>query len=144
MAIEAEPACEPITHAPPGPRFELIEDTNREALKRSGRQWPFSRPALVKGGAKNQPAFKILLPPDQSAHLFLRPKIRHGRATFSDINVSRLPDQTMALASFEKASGIHARVEAGDALFIPRRIWHSVVSLEPSIRHVRPHTFRGG
>ncbi len=293
MAIEADPGLSPSahspTHAPLGPRFELIEETNWEAVKRSGRVWPFSRPVLVKGGVKESPAFKkwsfehlasicesnssaapvkftdglveqgvtkgrpflpvapylrelgkialktpdpeagllprarldqlrqhpagerfhlnwahmqsfrpttlylaqwdilekfpelrkdlaiknlwpgcrmtweyvfmgpantvtglhndfphnwfcqlagtkefILFPPDQSAHLCPARKYDWG-ATLSDINVSRLPEQTVELASFEKASGIYARVEAGDALFIPRRTWHSVVSLAPSI-----------
>lgn len=74
----------------------------------------------------------ILFPPDQGKHLCASKKYDWG-ATLSDINVSRLPDQPGTLASFEKANGIYARVEAGDALFIPRRTWHSVVSLEPSI-----------
>jgi hypothetical protein len=74
----------------------------------------------------------ILFPPDQSRHLCASNKYDWG-ATLSDINISHLPDQPAKLASFEKASGIYARVEAGDALFIPRRTWHSVVSLEPSI-----------
>jgi hypothetical protein len=74
----------------------------------------------------------ILFPPDQSPHLCTAKKYDWG-ATLSEINVSRLPLQTAELASFEKAKGIYARVEVGDALFIPRRTWHSVVSLEPSI-----------
>ena len=36
-------------------------------------------------------------------------------------------------SQFEKAHGWYARVEAGDALFIPRQNWHAVVALEPSI-----------
>ena len=28
---------------------------------------------------------------------------------------------------------MYARVEAGDALFIPKRTWHAVVALEPSV-----------
>jgi Cupin-like domain len=74
----------------------------------------------------------ILFPPDQSEHLCAAKKYDWG-ATLSDINVSRLPTQPKELASFEKARGIYARVEAGDALFIPKRTWHSVVSAEPSI-----------
>jgi hypothetical protein len=74
----------------------------------------------------------ILFSPDQRQHMCPAAKYDWG-ATLSDINVSRLPEQVRELASFEKAHGYHARVEAGDALFIPRRTWHSVVSAEPSI-----------
>lgn len=74
----------------------------------------------------------ILFPPDQRQHMCPAKKYDWG-ATLSDINVSRLPEQAKELASFEKANGIYARVEAGDALFVPRRTWHSVVSAEPSI-----------
>ncbi|MES2415772.1 MAG: cupin-like domain-containing protein [Pseudomonadota bacterium] len=74
----------------------------------------------------------ILFPPTQKQHMCAAKKYDWG-ATLSDINVSRLPQQAKELASFEKAKGIYARVEAGDALFIPRRTWHSVVSFEPSI-----------
>jgi hypothetical protein len=74
----------------------------------------------------------ILFPPDQRQHMCPAKKYDWG-ATLSDINVSRLAEQAKELASFEKANGIYARVEAGDALFVPRRTWHSVVSVEPSI-----------
>lgn len=74
----------------------------------------------------------ILFPPDQRQHMCPAQKYDWG-ATLSDINVSCLPSQAKELASFEKARGIYARVEAGDALFVPKRTWHSVVSLEPSI-----------
>ena len=74
----------------------------------------------------------ILFAPEQSQYLCAAKKYDWG-ATLSDINVSRLPEQTEELASFEKAQGVYARVDAGDALFIPKRFWHSVVSSEPSI-----------
>ena len=74
----------------------------------------------------------ILFAPEQSAHLCPARKYDWG-ATLSDINISRLTEQTAALAAFQKAHGTYARVEAGDALFVPRRTWHSVVSLAPSI-----------
>lgn len=78
----------------------------------------------------------MLFAPDQSQHLHAAKKYDWG-ATLSDINVSRLhepgPQQSALLADFEKAQGMYARVEAGDALFIPKRHWHSVVSSEPSI-----------
>lgn len=289
--IEAEPVDTAATHVPVGPSFEMVEETTWDALKASGRQWPFDRPVLVKGGVQHWPAFRqwsfesladrcagdalqapvkftdglveqgvtkgrpflqvtpylralgqaalkapdpaagwlpmarraalqsgerfylnwahmqsfrpttlylaqwdilekfpalrqdlaikslwpdhsrlqrrltweyiflgpahtvtglhndfphnwfcqfkgskefILFPPDQSAYLCAAQKYDWG-ATLSDINVSRLHDQPEELAAFEKAAGIYARVEAGDALFIPKRTWHSVVSLEPSI-----------
>lgn len=288
LPIEAERVTEPPREVPVGPSFELIEETTWEALKASGRRWPFARPVLVKGGVKHWPAFSqwsfehlakvcesqgseapvkftdglveqgvtkgrpflpvapylrelgkaalkpadpeaglltlarlahlrerpgerfhlnwahmqsfrpttlylaqwdilqkfpelrqdlrikslwpgmrmtweyvfmgpantvtglhndfphnwftqltgtkefILFPPDQRAHMCPARKYDWG-ATLSDINVSRLPGQPQELASFEKAHGIYARVEAGDALFVPRRTWHSVVSREPSI-----------
>ena len=74
----------------------------------------------------------MLFAPDQSPQLCPAKKYDWG-ATLSDINVSRLPEQPDERAAFEKAQGLYARVEAGDALFIPRRTWHSVVSSEPSI-----------
>jgi lysine-specific demethylase 8 len=54
-------------------------------------------------------------------------------AILSDINISQLDRQPDKLKEFEKTQGLYARVEAGDALFIPKRTWHAVVSLEPSI-----------
>ncbi|WP_068833717.1 cupin-like domain-containing protein [Polaromonas jejuensis] len=287
--IEAEPVKHAPVHIPTGPSFEVVEETTWEALKASGRQWPFSRPVLVKGGVKHWPAARIwsfehlagicegsgseapvkftdglveqgvtkgrpflpvapylrelgkaaqkephpaagllpkarleelrqcppgerfhlnwahmqsfrpttlylaqwdilqkfpklredllikslwpgqrmtweyvfmgpantvtglhndfphnwfcqiagtkeflLFPPEQSPHMCPAKKYDWG-ATLSDINVSRLPEQPKELASFEKAHGLYARVEAGDALFVPKRTWHSVVSVEPSI-----------
>ncbi len=293
MLIEAQKLAAPASPAPAGPSFELIEEITWDELRRSGRQFPFERPLLVKGGVKHWPAFSkwsfehladicesqgaqapvkftdglveqgvtkgrpflpvapylrelgkaaqkaadpeaglisrarlaqirqqpagqrfhlnwahmqsfrpttlylaqwdilekyrqlrldllikslwpglrmtweyvflgpantvtglhndfphnwfcqfrgvkefMLFAPDQSAHLHPARKYDWG-ATLSEINVSRLHEdgeqRANQLASFEKASGIYARVEAGDALFIPKRTWHSVVSLEPSI-----------
>jgi Cupin-like domain len=74
----------------------------------------------------------ILFPPDQSPHMCKALKYDWG-ATLSDINITRLDGQPRERAAFARAHGLYARVEAGDALFIPRRNWHSVVSLEPSI-----------
>lgn len=74
----------------------------------------------------------ILFPPDQSPYMCPAQKYDWG-ATLSDINISRLPEQPSERARFEQASGLYARVEAGDALFIPKRTWHSVVALQPSI-----------
>jgi Cupin-like domain len=76
----------------------------------------------------------ILFPPDQSEHLCASQKYDWG-ATLSDINIAQLhtPEQAAERAKFAKAKGIYARVEAGDALFIPKRTWHAVVSHQPSI-----------
>jgi lysine-specific demethylase 8 len=74
----------------------------------------------------------ILFPPDQAPCMCKSRKYDWG-ATLSDIDISRLEEQPRECALFEKAHGFYARVEAGDALFIPRRTWHAVVALEPSI-----------
>lgn len=74
----------------------------------------------------------LLFPPDQSAHLCKSRKYDWG-ATLSDIDISRLDEQPREEAAFARAQGLYARVEAGDALFVPSKTWHAVVSLEPSI-----------
>ena len=58
LPIEAEPVTTAPTIVPAGPGFELIEETTWDALKTAGRQWPFDRPVLVKGGVKHWPAFR--------------------------------------------------------------------------------------
>jgi hypothetical protein len=74
----------------------------------------------------------IVFPPDQSRHLCKSRKYDWG-ATLSDIDITRLGEQPRERAALARAHGLYARVEAGDALFIPRRNWHAVVSQEPSI-----------
>ncbi|MEM4989227.1 cupin-like domain-containing protein [Collimonas sp. H4R21] len=74
----------------------------------------------------------ILFPPEQTPHMCISEKYDWG-AILSDINISQLDRQPDKLKEFEKTQGLYARVEAGDALFIPKRTWHAVVSLEPSI-----------
>ena len=74
----------------------------------------------------------VLFPPNQAVHMCKSRKYDWG-ATLSDIDISRLDEQSRERAAFEHAQGLYARVEAGDALFIPRRTWHAVVALEPSI-----------
>ncbi len=74
----------------------------------------------------------ILFPPDQTPYMCKSRKYDWG-ATLSDIDISRLDELPRERAMFAQAHGLYARVEAGDALFIPRRTWHSVVALEPSI-----------
>ncbi|MDB5314090.1 MAG: cupin-like domain protein [Gemmataceae bacterium] len=74
----------------------------------------------------------ILVTPDQSRRMCPSKKFDWG-ATLSEIDITRLEEQPRELARFETVRGLYARVEAGDALFIPKRTWHSVVALEPSI-----------
>lgn len=74
----------------------------------------------------------LLFAPDQTKYMCKSKKYDWG-ATLSDINISRLDEQPKELAFFEKTQGLYARVEAGDALFIPKRTWHAVVAREPSI-----------
>lgn len=74
----------------------------------------------------------ILFPPDQTPYMSKSLKYDWG-ATLSDINISRLDEMPRERDLFAKARGLYARVESGDALFIPKRTWHAVVSLEPSV-----------
>ncbi|GEM_PF-280942 len=74
----------------------------------------------------------ILFPPSQNQHMCKSRKYDWG-ATLSDIDISRLDEQPRERTEFAKAHGWYARVEAGDALFIPKRNWHAVVAQEPSI-----------
>ena len=74
----------------------------------------------------------IIFPPDQTPNLCRSLKYDWG-ATLSDIDISRLDALPREKEQFAKAHGRYARVESGDALFIPKRNWHAVVSLEPSI-----------
>jgi lysine-specific demethylase 8 len=74
----------------------------------------------------------IVFPPSQRRYMCKSKKYDWG-ATLSDIDISRLDEQPREVAQFEKAHGFYARVEASDALYIPKRNWHAVVALEPSI-----------
>jgi len=74
----------------------------------------------------------ILFPPDQTPNMCRSKKYDWG-ATLSDIDISRVEHQRRELPHFNNLNGLYARVEAGDALFIPSRTWHAVVALEPSI-----------
>jgi hypothetical protein len=74
----------------------------------------------------------ILFPPHQAGFMCKSRKYDWG-ATLSDIDISRLEEQPQERAMLEKAQGLYARVEAGDALFIPKQTWHAVVAQEPSI-----------
>ncbi|GAC1631764.1 MAG: hypothetical protein NVS9B10_25470 [Nevskia sp.] len=74
----------------------------------------------------------MLFPPEQAPHLCKSKKYDWG-ATLSDINISRLDEQPEESAAFARAEGLYARVETGDALFVPSKTWHAVVSLMPSV-----------
>jgi lysine-specific demethylase 8 len=74
----------------------------------------------------------LLVPADQSHHMCQSRKFDWG-ATLSAIDISRPGEQVREWASFAKVRALYARVEAGDALFIPKGTWHAVVALEPSI-----------
>ncbi|VTR94119.1 cupin superfamily protein : Uncharacterized protein OS=Collimonas arenae GN=LT85_3754 PE=4 SV=1: Cupin_8 [Gemmata massiliana] len=73
----------------------------------------------------------LLVTPEQS-HLMCPSRKFDWGATLSAIDITR-PGAQPEWASFERVNGLYARVEAGDALFIPRGTWHAVVALEPSI-----------
>jgi len=74
----------------------------------------------------------VLFPPQQNAHMCKSRKYDWG-ATLSDIDISRLDEQPTERARFAQAEGLYARVETGDALYVPSKTWHAVVSLVPSI-----------
>jgi len=74
----------------------------------------------------------LLIPPDQTPHMCVSRKYNLG-SVLSEINILKLDCQGWEAGEFGKTHGIYARVEAGDALFIPKNTWHAVVALEPSI-----------
>ncbi len=74
----------------------------------------------------------VLFAPDQGAHLCRSKKYDWG-ASLSDVDISRLDQQPVESARFARAQGLYARVETGDALYVPARTWHAVVSLLPSV-----------
>jgi lysine-specific demethylase 8 len=74
----------------------------------------------------------ILVTADQSKHMCPSRKFDWG-ATLSAIDITNLAAQQRERVEFEKVRGLYARVEPGDALFIPKGTWHAVVALEPSI-----------
>lgn len=74
----------------------------------------------------------LLFSPEQTPHLSKSLKYDWG-ATLSLVDIMRLEQQPEVAQQFEQAHGWYARVEPGDALFVPRETWHAVVSLLPSI-----------
>lgn len=74
-----------------------------------------------------------MFPPSESGHMATTRKFDWG-ATCSGVNVANLAGEPPCKrASFAKARGIHARLEPGDSLFVPKGYWHSVVALSPSV-----------
>lgn len=74
----------------------------------------------------------LLFPPSQTPHMCVSEKYNLG-SVLSRINISKLDQPSAEASEFAKTEGIYARVEAGDALFIPQNNWHAVIALEPSI-----------
>jgi hypothetical protein len=74
----------------------------------------------------------LLFGPAQTRHLSPGRKFDWG-TTLSDTDITRLANRSRPSVAFDRARGLYARVEAGDALFIPKRWWHAVVAMEPSI-----------
>ncbi len=71
---------------------------------------------------------------DQTQTPYLSPARKYDwGATLSQVDIARLDEQPDIAQRFAQARGMYARVEEGDALYIPRRTWHSVVSLGPSV-----------
>ncbi|NGY03801.1 hypothetical protein G7Y85_03420 [Solimonas terrae] len=74
----------------------------------------------------------LLFPPDQNAYMAPSSKYDWG-GRMSHVDITRLDEQPQIAATFARACGLYARVESGDALFVPRRTWHAVVSSVPSV-----------
>jgi hypothetical protein len=74
----------------------------------------------------------LLFDHDESSHLSPGRKYDWG-SVLSDLDISRRAEQPELWERFTQARGTYVRLEAGDALFIPRRTWHSIVALTPSI-----------
>jgi len=74
----------------------------------------------------------LLFPPSQNAFMSPSHKYDWG-GKLSHLDITRLHEQPEEAALFAQAEGQYARVETGDALFVPHRHWHAVVSLLPSV-----------
>ncbi|HLY08455.1 MAG TPA: cupin-like domain-containing protein [Planctomycetota bacterium] len=74
----------------------------------------------------------LLFPQDQSPHLFVSGKYNLG-SVLSEVDILNLQKHPDHAAEFGKTRGYYARVNAGDALYIPKHTWHAVIALEPSI-----------
>ena len=74
----------------------------------------------------------VLFPPENRAFLSPSPRFDSG-GEVCYTNVTKLGEPSEYRDRFAQANGLYARVERGDALFIPKKTWHAVVALEPSI-----------
>jgi lysine-specific demethylase 8 len=74
----------------------------------------------------------LLFPPENTRFLSPSRKFDSG-GDVSDTDITRLAEQPARRDLLAQAEGLYARVETGDALFIPKRTWHAVISLAPSI-----------
>jgi lysine-specific demethylase 8 len=74
----------------------------------------------------------VLIPSEQTPHMCVSRKYNLG-SVLSEINISALNWPGREAKEFAETRGFYARVEAGDALYIPKNTWHAVVALEPSI-----------
>jgi lysine-specific demethylase 8 len=74
----------------------------------------------------------LLIPPEHTPHMCVSGKYNLG-SVLSEINISKLDRPGREAAEFAQTHGFYSRVQAGDALYIPKNTWHTVVALEPSI-----------
>jgi lysine-specific demethylase 8 len=74
----------------------------------------------------------ILFSPRYSENMAPSKKYDWG-AELGGVDITRLAQQPELLRRFEQAEGMYARLEPGDALFIPKGTWHAVVATEPSL-----------
>ncbi len=74
----------------------------------------------------------ILFESDNDPHMWGSSKYDWG-SKLSHIDITRLDEDPEKAASFARAHGLYARLEAGDAVYVPHRVWHCVVSLLPSV-----------
>lgn len=74
----------------------------------------------------------LLVSPEESAHMAPSRKYDWG-GRMSHVDITRLDEQPERAADFARVHGLYARMETGDALYVPRRTWHAVVSSVPSV-----------
>jgi lysine-specific demethylase 8 len=74
----------------------------------------------------------VMFLPDNDRWLSLSPKYDYG-AKLSRVDVMQVAKDGPEARLFAQAEGIYARVQAGDALFVPKNTWHCVLGLQPSI-----------
>ena len=74
----------------------------------------------------------MLFPQEQTPHMCPSKKYDWG-AKLSNVDICHTNVQSAEGRAFAQAAGLYARVEAGDALYIPSQTWHAVVALTPAI-----------